>query len=64
VAESIPANHETTFDIPTEVRSGEASKELLDLVKRTTIAYRLEGMVFMGSFEIPVAGDGTISFAH
>jgi LEA14-like dessication related protein len=64
VAEIIPANNETTFDIPAEIRTGDASKEIIALLNRPQLSYVLEGQVFMGSFEIPVKGDGTLTFAH
>ncbi len=64
VEDRIPANHEASYDISTEVKSGSASKEILDLIKRQIIPYRLEGLMVMGDFEIPIAGDGTISFSR
>jgi len=34
VAESIPPSNETSFDIPSEIRPEEASREILDFLKR------------------------------
>jgi LEA14-like dessication related protein len=64
IAESVPANHETTYDIPTEIRSGVSSKEILDLMGRQQISYRLEGRVYFGEYEVLVSGNGNISFSR
>jgi hypothetical protein len=64
VEDRIPGNHEASYDISTEVKSGTASKEILDLLKKQVIPYRLEGLMVMGDFEIPIAGDGTIHFSR
>lgn len=64
VEDRIPANSEASYDISTEVKSGSASREILDLVKKQVIPYRLEGLMVMGDFEIPIAGDGTINFSR
>ena len=64
VVESIPPSNEASYDISTGTLSGEASREILRLVSKPSLAYHLEGKVFMGEFEIPVDATGTISFPH
>jgi LEA14-like dessication related protein len=64
VAEVVTPSSETSYDISTEVMSGKASQEIMELVAKPSIDYHLEGMVFMGEFEIPVDGTGSINFPH
>jgi hypothetical protein len=42
--------------------SGKESKQIVDLIKKPSLEYHLEGLVLMGDFEIPVDAKGTISF--
>lgn len=64
VVESIPPSNEASYDISTGTLSGEASREILKLVSKPSLAYHLVGQVFVGDFEIPVDASGTISFPH
>ena len=64
VVESISPSTEASYDISTGTLSGAASREILRLVSKPSLAYHLVGQVFMGEFEIPVDATGTISFPH
>jgi LEA14-like dessication related protein len=64
VGESIPANHETSFDIPAAINSEGSNQDILSLLNQPSVPYQLEGKVFFGAFEVGIKGEGSISFAH
>ncbi|MBW2703762.1 MAG: LEA type 2 family protein [Deltaproteobacteria bacterium] len=62
VAEMISPSNEVSYDVATPIFSVQHDKEILEMLKKPAIEYKLEGTVQMGKFTLPMNATGTISF--
>ncbi len=62
LAEIIPASAEFTYDVAPPIFISRDNKELLEMLSRPEIAYKLQGDVFLGKFKLLLDASGTISF--
>ncbi|MBN2493954.1 MAG: LEA type 2 family protein [Deltaproteobacteria bacterium] len=62
LAEVIEPSNEVSYDVATPIFSTVSDKEILQMLSKPNIEYRLEGAVHLSGFELPLDASGTISF--
>ena len=62
LAEVIPPSNAFEYDVATPIFNKQEHKQIMELLSRSQVEYRLEGLVQLGEFEQPLNASGTISF--
>ena len=61
---SVPSKGSTTIDLPFKVKYLNLVESALEFAKKDDIAYKLNGHITVGPFQIPYAKEGTFSIPH
>jgi LEA14-like dessication related protein len=62
LAEIIPPSNAFEYDIRTPMFNKQEHKAIMELLNRSQVTYRLEGVIHLGEFQLPIQSSGTISF--